>query len=69
MYTTTQTNNLLSDELNTSKFNNRIALKTNISDVHHTTDLYTKAETNDLLNLRLNSNENSNYYTQNESSN
>ena len=47
-----ESNNLLNDKLNTSTFNTQIVLKANVSNVYNKTDLYTKADANDLQNLK-----------------
>ena len=56
----------LEDSLNTvSTNNNQIGLKANISDVCNESDLYTKSETNNSLDVKLNSNAISHYFTKN----
>jgi hypothetical protein len=69
VYTIAQENTLLANKLDITTFNTAIALKANTADFYGKTSLYTKTETDTLLNNKLNSSLITSYYTKTEITN
>ena len=69
VYTIAQENTLLANKLDITTFNTSIALKANTADFYGKASLYTKTETDTLLNNKLNSSLITSYYTKTEITN
>jgi hypothetical protein len=66
VYTQIESNNLLSDKLDTSVFNTQIALKADIANVCYESVLYTKTEIDGVLALKVDNTSLDNYFTKTE---